>query len=92
MPLTRDEELFEFTRFEGVYFWMREGADHVLCKVGHDALRDRAARDGEEESLERTFIRHRLRIERIAGANYDDGPLIGDVLLVYTEQLTPPPM
>jgi hypothetical protein len=33
MPLVRDREQFEFERFEGVYFWMRDRANHVLCKV-----------------------------------------------------------
>jgi Protein of unknown function (DUF1488) len=92
MALIRDQEPFEFERFDGVYFWMRDGTSPVLCKISHDALRDRAARDGEDESLENTFIRHRARIESIAGNNYNNRPLTGDVLLVGTEQLTPLPM
>ena len=92
MPLIRDQELFEFERFDGVYFWMRDHTGPILCKISHDALRERAARDGEDASLENTFVRHRARIESIAGDTYDNGPLTGDVLLVHTEQLTPPPM
>ena len=50
MPLIRDHEQFEFERFEGVYFWMRDDANHILCKVSHEALRDRSACDGEKAS------------------------------------------
>ena len=51
MPLVRDHEQFEFERFDAVYFWMRDGANHVLCKVSHEALRERTARDGEDAML-----------------------------------------
>ena len=64
MPLVRDLEQFQFERFEGVYFWMKDGAEHVLCKVSHEALRDRSARDGADASLPDTFLRHRQRIEK----------------------------
>ena len=51
MPLVRAREQFGYERFEGVYFWMRDGASHVLCKVSHAALRDRSASDGENPAM-----------------------------------------
>jgi Protein of unknown function (DUF1488) len=92
MPLTRSEETFACERFEGVYFWMCDDNIDVLCMITDEALRERAARDGEDENVERTFVRHRDRIEQIARANYAERALTGDVLLVLTEQLTPLPM
>lgn len=92
MPLIRDHEQFEFERFEGVYFWMRDGANHVLCKVSHEALRDRSARDGESASLPDTFVRHRQRIELIAGEKYAEGHKANDLIFVLSRDLTPPPM
>jgi hypothetical protein len=92
MPLIRDHEQFEFERFEGVYFWMRDGANHVLCKVSHEALRDRSARDGENATLPDTFVRHRQRIELIAGGKYDEGHKENDLIFVLSRDLTPPPM
>ncbi len=90
MPLIRDQELFEFERFEGVYFWMKDGAEHVLCKVTHEALRDRSARDGADASLPDTFLRHRERIESIASEKYAHRP--NELILVLTRELTPLPM
>jgi hypothetical protein len=92
MPLIRDQEHFEFERFEGVYFWMKDGANHVLCKVSHEALRDRGARDGEDASLPDTFVRHRQRIELIAGEKYDEGHKVNDLIFVLSRDQTPPPM
>jgi hypothetical protein len=92
MPLIRDQDQFEFERFEGVYFWMKDGASHVLCKVSHEALRDRSARDGENASLPDTFVRHRHRIELIAGEKYDEGHKVNDLIFVLSRDLTPPPM
>jgi hypothetical protein len=92
MPLIRDHEQFEFERFEGVYFWMKDGADLVLCKVSHEALRDRSARDGENATLPDTFVRHRQRIELIAGEKYDEGHKVNDLIFVLSRDLTPPPM
>jgi Protein of unknown function (DUF1488) len=71
MPLVRDQETFEFERFDGVYFWMKDCVTPVLCRVSHEALRNRSARDGEDASVPDTFIRHRERIERIAAENYE---------------------
>jgi hypothetical protein len=92
MPLVRAQEQFEFERFDGIYFWMRDCANDVLCKVSHDALRDRSARDGEDVSLTDTFVRHRQRIERIASKNYDADDRPDDLILVLGRDLTPPPM
>ena len=92
MPLVRDREQFEFTRFEGVYFWMRDGANHVLCKVSHEALRDRSARDGGNCSPSDTFVRHRRQIEIIAGEKYDEGHRVNDLVLVLSKDLTPLPI
>ena len=50
MPLLRDQEDFKFERHEGVYFWMKDGAAQILCKISHEALRDRSARDGDGEA------------------------------------------
>src|ERR671930_482728 len=91
MPLVRDREQFEFERFEGVYFWMRDRANHVLCKVSHKALRDRSACDGGNASLADTFVRHRQRIEMIAGKKYDKGYRENDLILVLSKELTPAP-
>jgi Protein of unknown function (DUF1488) len=89
MPLVRDREQFEFERFEGVYFWMRDRANHVLCKVSHEALRDRNACDGGNADLADTFVRHRQRIEMIAGQKYDEGYRENDLILVLSKDLTP---
>jgi hypothetical protein len=91
MPLVRDHEQFEFQRFQGVYFWMRDKAKHVLCKISHEALRDRSARDGENASLPDTFVRHRQRIEMIAGEKYDAGHRANNLILVLSRDLTPLP-
>ena len=92
MPLIRDHEQFEFERFEGVYFWMRDDADQILCKVSHEALRDRSAQDGEKASLPDTFVRHRQRIETIAGEKYAQGHQPNDLVLVLSRDLAPLPM
>ena len=92
MPLVRDREQFEFERFEGVYFSMRDRANHVLCKVSHEALRDRNACDGGNANLADTFVRYRLRIEMIAGEKYDEGHRENDLILVLSKDLTPLPM
>src|SRR5712692_3554083 len=76
--MVRDREHFEFKRSEGAYFWMRDGAKHVLCKVSHEALRDRSACDGENASLSDTFVRHRQRIEMIAGQKYHEAHRAND--------------
>ena len=91
MPLTRDQEHFEFTRYEGIYFWMRDSASQVLCKVSHEALRDRSAHDGGNADLSDTFIRHREHIEMLAGAKYDKGHQINDLIIVLSCELTPTP-
>ena len=91
MPLVRDQEQFEFMNFEGIYFWMRDRENQVLCKVSHEALRDRSAHDGENASLPDTFIRHRQRIETIAGAKYDKGYRVNDLIFVLSNDLTPIP-
>jgi hypothetical protein len=92
MPLIRDLEQFQFERFEGVYFLMTDGAARILCKVSHEALRDRSARDGEDASLPDTFLRHRSRIETIAGEKYEQGHRPNDLVLVLSRDLTPLPM
>ena len=92
MPLIRDHEPFEFERFEGVYFWMKDGAAQILCKVSHEALRDRSARDGEGGNLPETFVRHRQRIETIAGEKYQLGHRPNDLVLILSKDLLPLPM
>src|SRR5258706_4780220 len=89
MPLIRDQERFEFERQQGVYCWMRDKANQVLCKVSHEALRDRSAHDGENASLPDTFVRHRQRIEMLAGAKYDEGYRQNALILVLSKDLTP---
>ncbi len=89
MPLIRDLEHFELTKHEGVYFLMRDSANQVLCKVSHEALRDRSAKDGQNATLADTFIRHRDCIETIAGAKYDKGHRTNDLILVLSHELTP---
>ncbi len=69
MSLMRFQEQFRFERLEGVYFWMTAGGVPILCKVSHKALQDRSTCDGEAASLPDTFVRHRERIETIAGEN-----------------------
>jgi hypothetical protein len=94
MPLIRDRERFEFERMQGVYFWMRDQASHILCKVSHEALRDRSAHDGQNASLPDTFVRHRQRIETIAGEKYAEGYRENALILVLSKDLTPvaPPL
>ena|SRR5436190_1187870 len=89
MPLVRDQERFEFERQQGVYFWMRDQATHVLCKVSHEALRDRSAHDGDKASLPDTFVRHRQRIEMLAGEKYDEGYRQNALILILSRDLTP---
>jgi hypothetical protein len=91
MPLIRDHEQFEVTRLEGVYFSMRDGGTHVVCKVSHEALRDTSARDGENTSLSETFVRHRRLIEVIAGKKYDEGHRANDLILILSKDLVPSP-
>ena len=92
MPLLRDQELFKFERHEGVYFWMKDGTTQILCKVSHEALRDRSARDGDGGSLPDTFVRHRQRIETIAGEKYELGHRPNDLVLILSKDLSPLPM
>ena len=92
MSLVRHQEHFRFEQREGVYFLMTDAGTHILCKVSHEALRDCSARDGEAASLPDTFVRHRERIETIAGAKYAQGHRPNDLILVLSKDLTPPPM
>jgi hypothetical protein len=55
-------------------------------------LRDRSARDGKNASETETFVRHRQRIELIAGEKYDEGHRANDLILVLSRDLTPLPM
>jgi len=88
MSLVRHDERFRFERLEGVYFLMADGGVPILCKVSHEALRDRSARDGEAASLPDTFVRHRQRIETIAGEKYAQGHRPNDLILVLSWDLT----
>ena len=91
MPLIRETEAFDFVRFEGIFFWMLDDRTPILCKVAHEALRDRSAEDGEEADDVATFTRHRDRVEQIASKSYDFGlGHAGSVLVVSTGDLTPP--
>jgi Protein of unknown function (DUF1488) len=92
MPLVRHDEPFRFERLDGVYFWMTDGTTNILCKVSHEALRDRSARDGDAASLPDTFVRHRQRIETIAVQKHACGHRPNDLVLVLSRDLTPPPM
>jgi len=92
MSLVRQDERFRFERLDGVYFLMADGNAHILCKVSHEALRDRSARDGVAASLPDTFVRHRERIETIAGEKYEQGHRPNGVVLVLSRDLSPPPM
>lgn len=92
MSLVRYDEYFRFERLEGVYFMMADDGTHVLCKVSQQALRDRSARDGEAASLLDTFVRHRQRIETIAGEKYAQGHRPNDLILVLSRDLSPLPM
>ena len=90
--LVRHDERFRFEQLDGVYFSMADAGAHVLCKVSHEALRDRSARDGEGASLSDTFVRHRERIEKIAGQKYAEGREPNDLILVLSRDLAPLPM
>ena len=91
MPLVRETKAFDFVRFEGIFFWMLDDKKPVLCKVAHEALRDRSARDGTGADEVATFARHRERVERIASMSYDIGMgRTGSLLVVSTRELTPP--
>ena len=89
MPLVRGREQFEFERCDGVYFWMRDDAEQILCKVSHKALRDRNVQDGGDADLAATFVRHRLRIEMIAAAKYGERHRKNDLILILSKDLTP---
>ncbi len=90
--LVRHDERFRFEQLDGVYFSMTDGGTHVVCKVSHEALRDRGARDRDGASPPDTFVRHRERIERIAGEKYAQGHRPGDLVLVLSRDLAPLPM
>ena len=92
MSLVRHDERFRFEKLDGVYFSMTDGGTHVLCKVSHEALRDRGARDGAGATPPDTFVRHRERIERIAGEKYAQGHRPDDLVLVLSRDLAPLPM
>jgi hypothetical protein len=64
-------------------------APRRFCKVSHEALRDRSARDRGDASLADTFVRHRQRIETIAGEKYDQGHRTNDLIFVLSRDLTP---
>lgn len=89
MPLVSDDQTFRFERFEGVYFWMKDAGSPVLCKVSHEALRDCGLEDDDGASLSDTFVRHRKRIEAIAGEKYDRGHKPDDLVVVLSLDLTP---
>jgi hypothetical protein len=90
MPLMRAHEYFKFEQSDGVYFGMTDGGAGVLCKVSHEALRDRCALDGSDAGLRETFVRHRHRIEAIAGEKYRGGHRPNDLVLVLSKDLVPP--
>ncbi len=92
MSLVRHDDRYRFEKFEGVYFWMTDGATNILCKVSHEALRDRSSHDGEAASLPDTFVRHRQRIEMIADKKHAQGHRPNDLILVLSGELTPLPM
>ena len=92
MSLVRQDERFRFQRLDGIYFLMADGGTHILCKVSHEALRDRSAGDGMAASLPDTFVRHRERIETIAGEKYAQGHRPSDLIVALSNDLTPLPM
>ena len=71
------------------YFWMRDDAEQILCKVSQKALRDRNVQDGGDADLAATFVRHRLRIEMIAAAKYGERHRKNDLILILSKDLTP---
>ena len=89
MSLVRQDERFRFQRLDGIYFLMADGGTHILCKVSHEALRDRSAGDGMAASLPDTFVRHRERIETIAGEKYAQGHQPNSLVLVLSRDLAP---
>jgi putative transposase len=56
------------------------------------ALRDRSEHDGVAASLPDTFVRHRERIEMIAGEKYAQGHRPNGIVLVLSRDLSPLPM
>ena len=92
MALVRGGEHFKFERSDGVYFWMADGLNQILCKVSCRALRDRGARDGDAFDLPDTFVRHRQRIETIAAEKYASGHRPNDVVMVLSRDLARLPM
>ena len=92
MLLVRHHEHFRFEPQEGVYFWMADGPTPTLCKVSHEALHHRSVRDGAQASLPDTFLRHRERIETIAGEKYALRRRPNDIVMVLTRDLAPLPM
>jgi hypothetical protein len=53
-------------------------------------LRDCCALDGGDASLRDTFVRHRQRIEAIAGEKYQQGHKANALVLVLSKDLVPP--
>jgi len=92
MVLVRGREHFRFERSDGLYFWMTDGLNQILCKVSCEALRDRSARYGDAGSLPDTFVRHRQRIETIAAEKYTSGHRPNDIVMVLSRDLAPLPM
>jgi hypothetical protein len=78
MPLWLDPSLeFIIDRFDGVRFAMLDKAERVVCRVSLEALQERAARDGSDQTdLGGIFETYRSRIESVASRRYDQGELI----------------
>jgi hypothetical protein len=87
MPLMRAHEYFKFEQSDGIYFGMTDGNASVVCKISHEALRDRCALDGGAASLRETFVRHRELIEAIAGEKYETGHRPDALVLVLSKDL-----
>lgn len=88
MPLIRDHEQFECDGLQGIYFQMTDRVTRVLCKVSHEALRSMSVDDGINAGPAATFLRHRGRIEMIAGEKYDRGHRANDLIVVLSGDVT----
>jgi Protein of unknown function (DUF1488) len=93
MPLEHESDLVDLELLVGGRFAMLDTSDktkRVQCFVTYEALRNRAAFDGNGQDWMRAWREHRSTIEALASANYDNGKFDGDGrVLVDTKDLTP---
>ena len=92
MPLEHDGDVCDPENLVGVRFAMldRRRGERVQCLVTYEALKDRAAFDGNGTDWLRAWSEHRGTIETLASAHYENGNEGTDGrIVVKTQDLTP---